>query len=379
MSQGIKKWVCLFLILAALLSVIAYFLVRKPDLSQAGRAHQKIAKALHYVESSLTDPLSLIETYPYQLTSFSFAPNYSRESLSETMGLWLETLEKLKEKEKFLAAVETLKKSFLLPNGTLSWRLAIDGEKVTQDPYSATIDDLRVIGVLLKTYKQWNEPALLEFAQKLAAGMKRGAVYQNYLLHQTILEKDKDGPFVMDLSYLELASLDELAKLDPSWRVVYEKSLAVLLEGMRPNGFFYDKYDVSERRYFDDEKNLINQLIVAINLTERGFSVTKFIDFLESEWEKHGKIYGRYDPDTREALVDYESVAVYGLLARLALLNDKVNFAKALAKRMGEFADEGSHSIWTGSLAGAGGHSFDHLEALLTLIAETKKRRLSGE
>jgi hypothetical protein len=163
-----------------------------------------------------------------------------------------------------------------------------------------------------------------------------------------------------------------LSEYDRHWIPIYDKSLDLLKKGMRPNGFLFDKYNVEEKRFYDEEKNLINHLMCAIHLSERGFSNLKLLNFLEREWEKRGKIFGRYDPETGKPIVDYESAAVYGLVMRLALLEEKKKFAAEIYKKILKFRAAKKKSLWYGSLCGEGCHGFDHLQILLSLMVNER-------
>ncbi|MBI4971202.1 MAG: hypothetical protein HZC17_05125 [Candidatus Omnitrophica bacterium] len=358
-------------LLIGILSIIILGLVGISYLSYKHRApvfSDETKAAMDYVQNQLIDARGLLETYPYRASKIPFNPKYVREALSESIGVWMHILEVLNRKEEFAHQVEILKNDFLLPNGTLSWRIEIlKGEEIKPDSYSAPIDDLRIIHSLLKASKRWHVPEYQNFALKLARAIEKNAVYQDHLLNIPFIEGERE-PYVVDLSYLDLETMFMLSKLDPDWKRIYDKSMTLLLGGRRENGFFYDNYDVEKKQYFDKEKNLINQIICAIYLEERGVGAEKFLSMLQSKWRSDGRLFGRYDPATGSPLVNYESVAVYALAYRLAMMSGYYDFARQLEKRMTQMRMVPKSRFWEGALCENGGHSFDHLLTLLDQV-----------
>jgi hypothetical protein len=249
----------------------------------------------------------------------------------------------------------------------------VSQEGVKKAPHSASIDDLRVIQVLLKTAEEWDRPGYEELAMKIADSLKKRAVRKGLLLHQTVLEGEDEGPFIVDISYLDLTALRLLSEKDPDWQPIYDRSLEVLKGAELKNGFFYEKYDVDRDQYYFGEKNLINQLISAIHLEEEGTGSRGLLNFLEEEWRKHGRISGSYDPETGKALVRYENPAVYGLLMRYALLAGRNSLFDKIEKRVRKTSVQNKKSVWYGSLCRQGCHSFDHLQILLSLLQNERK------
>ncbi len=333
-----------------------------------------VQAAFVFIDDKLMDSAGLPETYPFNAAKIPGNAGYARESLSETISLWLTILELSDNKEKFAEQVAVLKKHFLLLNGTLSWRLEILGdETVHATPYSATIDDLRAIRALLGAAGKWKIPDYETLALQLARAMKAHAVSNGHLLHQSILGTDLQRGAIMDLSYIDLEAMYLLAQKDVEWKHIYEISLVVLRGGRLPNGLFYDKFDVNAQRYYNVESNLINSLLCAIHLAERSEDAGPLPGFLKTEWTKNAKICGRYDQQSGKPVVAYESVAVYALAMRLALLTNELGFAKQMRTRILELASGPKQSLWEGSLTPDGGHSFDHLNALLSFVLYEQK------
>ncbi|MFZ5802454.1 MAG: glycosyl hydrolase family 8 [Candidatus Omnitrophota bacterium] len=349
--------------LAVVLAAILYFLFH----GQPAKPPASLPSALDFVRLRLRDDRGLIETYPYVLEKVPSRPDYRREALSESAGLWMQILLAAGERELFQHQVEQVNRFFLLKNQTLSWRLDLSGEVPQPSEYSATIDDLRIIRALLEAGEAWARPDYIRQALEQAAALKHHAVRDGLLLHQSLVYEGDDKDRVIDLSYLDLKALQKLAERDPEWQPILRRSREILEKGMRPNGFSYDKYDARTGRYYDVEKNLINQLIVAIHRIEAGGNPGFLLAFLETEYARHHRLFGRYDPETLEPLVRYESPAVEALTARLAWFCGKKDFAEKIMEKIRVFAGKQSRSEWRGALCKSACHSFDHLQALLTM------------
>ncbi len=336
-----------------------------------------VQEALDYVRTQLTNEIGLIETYPIKADKIPYREDYVRESLSETVSMWLWILELLNLEKEFDEQLEIIQQYFLLKNDSLSWRIEIDekGEAIPH-PYGATIDDLRTVRALLEAEDKWSKKQYRETAMRLADSMKNEAQYKGYLLHQPMYDGDESGELVIDLSYLDLESMFLLSKIDSDWKAIYEKSLEVLLKGTHKSGFFYDRYNTKTETYFDFEKNFINQVICAIHLAEKGFSVNNFIQVIKSKWAQDGKIFGMYEPSTGEALVSYESIVVYALIGRLCVLVQESELYDIVIDRVNILSQTQNGSLWEGSYVGLGGHSFDHLQVLLTYVLERKLKNL---
>jgi len=362
------------ILVGALLLLVVFPMFQAPK-EEPMLSSNRIQEAVDYVNRELIDSYGLIETFPYRAETIPYREGYITESLSETISLWVWILVIIDDREAFDEQLEVAKRHFLLPNDSLSWRIIIKDEGALEPgPYGATIDDLRMARALVEAYEKWGDKKYKEFALLFANAMKRDAVYQDYLLHQPLLEGDEYGIAEMDLSYLDLETMSLLAKIDPDWQKIYQKCLGVLLKGTRPSGFFYDKYEVKSDKYYDFEKNLINQIICAIHLAERGFSTTKFMQLLKNKWEKDGRIYGGYDLDTTEPVVEYESVVCYALIDRLAKLVGDDEFSQVMENRILELSASNKGTLWEGSFLEIGGHSFDHLQALLSFLLRTKQK-----
>ncbi len=333
-----------------------------------------ILSAVDFVKTELINAEGILETYPFKVPHKDWPKGYTREALSESAGLWLESLEMLNDKENFEKQFQVLKKFFILPDGTLSWRLRYENEKWVADPHSATIDDLRIVRALIAAADKWNIPGYKDFALKLAHAVKESGVYQDFLLIQTLNKGEWEGPFIIDLSYLDLKTMNALMAYDEEWKPIYERSQALLIGGMRQNGFIYDKYDVQKNHYYDQDRNLINYLICASRLAESNFSVYSLIEQLIRRWQQDGKILGRYDPETGKPLVAYESVSVYALVMRLSLIMKQWEFARVIRDKILELSRKQTSSHWQGALCDDACHAFDHLQALASLnLAEKEK------
>jgi hypothetical protein len=362
MRAYLNKFFLLILILI-LSGGLVFWLLQKKELQEKRAVH----KGVEFVKNSLTDSSDLIHSYPFKALPIRHRLQYVPECLSETMGLWLGVLELADRPVEFDRAFEVLKKYFLLPNGTLTWRVVVEKGQVIQDPESATIDDLRVIRALLLAAERWKRPQYQALAMTLAQSVRETAVYEDYLLRDTLSPDEKDGPLIVNVSYLDVKTMEMIAKIDPAWQPIHRRSLEILEKGTRPNGFIYDNYDVRQKRYYDHDRNMINYLLSAVYLAETGKPTRAFAEFIESQWRSYGKINGAYDPDTAQMEKKFESVAVYALSMRLAFLSGKKELAREIKNYLFYLAAFQRNPLWKNALCDDQCHAFDHLQALSSL------------
>src|SRR5699024_5706009 len=99
--------------------------------------------------------------------------------------------------------------------------------------------------------------------------------------------------------------------------------------------FFPKEYDVEDKTYhFDDDVNMIDQSLIALNRASSEMLTTRFYEFIIHEMDMNGMIFGQYDLETEKPLVKYESPAVYGWLILYSLEINDYDLVKDLYKRM---------------------------------------------
>src|SRR5699024_11719877 len=95
------------------------------------------------------------------------------------------------------------------------------------------------------------------------------------------------------------------------------------------------EYDVEDKTYhFDDDVNMIDQSLIALNRASSEMLTTRFYEFIIHEMDMNGMILGQYDLETEKPLVKYESSAVYGWLILYSLEINDYDLVTHLYKRM---------------------------------------------
>lgn len=90
--------------------------------------------------------------------------------------------------------------------------------------------------------------------------------------------------------------------------------IAVLESAPMQNGFFPKFYRATEKNLFEKEVNMVDQALVAYYRAQAGYDTVEFFQFIQEAFERSRILYGKYDRQTKQPTVTYESPAVYGIL-----------------------------------------------------------------
>jgi len=288
-----------------------------------------------------------------------------RESLSETLGLWMEYAIQKEDAELFEEAYRQLTRHFLDDNGFVYWKITEDGK---QDVFAnALVDDLRISYALFLAAELWDNEAYDNTARLVSEYVVKNNAY-NGILTDFYDKKISYKSRVITLSYIEpdsLALLEERGVMG----INMMRDMQEILRNAEPEGVFYPKsYHVQKKEYqFDEAINLIDQSLVAYYRAKNGYPTDVYYEFIKQELVKHGVIYGQYNKETKEPLVDYESPAIYGWLILFSLEKNDDEFALQLFKEMNKFQAKNSKYRGGYSVYQDDTHIFDNL---VPLIAE---------
>lgn len=285
--------------------------------------------------------------------------------LSESAGLLMLYTLNTGSSSQFEKQYNVVKDLFLAPSGLLYWKIYIPSQK--KENCNASLDDLRVAYALVLGYEKWEKKKYIELAMFLSENIKKKNVINSFLAEACCWGAEENTVNTVDLSYLDLLAIKALSHYDPFWNNVLEKSKNLLANATLSSGLFWDKYDIKNKKYFSEEKNLINNIICAIHLAQMDLPVSGIYNFLKSEWRRNHKIPGGYDPETKKQTVQYENIAVYALTLRLALLKKDIHFAKALYNKIISWQIMDKSSYFHGAFADNEAHSFDNLQVMLAL------------
>ncbi|RUT33646.1 glycosyl hydrolase [Paenibacillus zeisoli] len=356
MNAGQRKlrWLIPLLFLVLLAIALALYLII------ANKTRE--SPTLSFVEQYMTNPNGTLATYLVDAKSVNPDIVAGHEALSESVGIWMQIALANKDQTRFDGGLQILKDKFLSPQQYIAWKLQPDG--TSQVHTNALGDDLRIEKALLDAYDLWHQPNYLNMAQSLAGTLRGSLLSGGYWVDFHDFNSNLSS-HELSLVYIDIPAMKSMKQhglMDQSLLVRHTE----LLRQKPVSGVFYPtSFDVSTKTYITrDDANLIDQLIIAIHLTESGDPAGNLITFLKHEWETRGKLFGRYNRQSLEPTVSYESPSVYGLAIVLAMeLKDQV-WADELYTRMISF--RGKQSPYKGGyVANGNSHIFDNLIPLL--------------
>ena len=268
------------------------------------------------VKKEYTHSTGLIHAYPGKPDS---------EVLSESLGLYMEYLLLAGDKQTFQKQVSILENEFLINENRLSfiqWRL---NEKATTN---ALIDDIRILSVLQRAADSFENTAYKELADKISRSLSSVQMHNNYTVDY------------YDWSYSLPAQRLTLSYITDS-QVISKKSVELLENVDTTRVFFPEYYDTELQEYMNnDEVHLIDQLLIAINREKENLHSELFLNWLKEEWSNKQRLYGRYNRETKDSTVDYESLAVYYYLQNYFLLIGEEDMASEVVQRAKDIASE---------------------------------------
>ncbi len=289
-----------------------------------------------------------------------------RETLSETLGLWMEYVLQKGDQEAFETAVRQLHRYFLEENGFVHWKLTEKG--ASEVSTNALVDDLRIIHALLQAGEKWGSPRYEETAALIAGYITHHNNNQG-VLTDYYEKKDRYASDVITLSYIEPNALEKMKDRGLIDDNVYYNMRTILQLAPIDKVFYPKSYDVKRNKYmFDNDINMIDQALVALYRARAGFATEHFLEFLKRELRQNGIIYGQYNRTSKKPIVAYESPAIYGWLVLYALEEEEEELAKKLFAQMTTFRNTRKHAKYVGgySIYQNNTHIFDNLVPLLT-------------
>src|SRR5690625_716251 len=294
-----------------------------------------------------------------------------REALSETLGLWMEYALEKDDQALFEDSYVQLTELYLEKDGFIYWKLTESGE---QDVHAnALVDDLRMIYALFQASDKWNVSAYEQTARHISTFTIDHNVYEHVLTDY--YEKEYNGTSSkVTLSYIEPNALVSLVDQQLLPEDIYINTINLLDNAPTTLSFFPKGYDVEKRQYYYDETvNMVDQALVAIYRARRDVSTGKFQDFIEKELTTNDAVYGQYNIDTGNPIVNYESPALYRLLIMYYLELNKISVANELYDKMVEFKSgsdkySGGYGIYQKNT-----HIFDNI---IPLLAERKMHQI---
>lgn len=311
-------------------------------------------------------------------TSEVFAVDHEVSSENTGLMMWYSLL--IKDKEMFDLQYEIVTDYLLDPSyNVLYWKLnrnMTPYASVTWGSYSMAPDaDLRIIRVLFSAYDLWGDQKYKDLALQLGNGVKHAFGSDGTLRYWFSWTNGWNGRAEeIFISYLDWIAMKRLAEYDEEWSSIVKTNLKIALNSQTDEGLFYQVY--SPQNGYTGINGSISELIhmgwIAYRLLEIGEKAAsqRFLNFLKMQYEQYGKIFGMYDLETARNVEDWDNLAAYAIVARIANeLGDK-NFALRLLR---EKVLSNLRSDHTSPLYGSfaykenDANAFNNLEILVTL------------
>lgn len=284
--------------------------------------------------------------------------------LSESNGLWLNYLASVNDEAAFQTAYTDTKKHLQSKEMLFAWR-DNDDEKATTN---ALIDDLRIIRALYTMGEQTKNQKWVKEANAISEKIIEHHGKDEYLM-DFYDWKHQQQSHDLTLSYLDLGTIEKIVQQNIWEKEAYESLKHFVDDLPMDKGWYPFNYSIHEETFhFMEEINLIDQLYIAIHKEEVALNTDAFYKTFMSLYEQDGKLYGRYDFETKQPAVSYESVAVYALAAIYVHQRDDIELSNELLEQMHSFQVTQEENLYIGGYMDEGTnmtHSFDNLLALL--------------
>ncbi|MCA1012287.1 glycosyl hydrolase family 8 [Halobacillus halophilus] len=316
-----------------------------------------------FIKTFMTNKNGTLATYIKNAEHLDSDEVRGREALSESLGLWMLYAVEKGDHSIFKEAYHVLETYFLTDDGFIFWKLTESGEaEVDTD---ALVDNLRITEALFKAEEQWNEKKYGETAIRIGEYMKDYFGTEN-IWTDFYDRRHRQTSNVLTYSYIDVEALKLLKDhqlIPPS---TYKQMTSLLTEAELKNGFYPKSIHADSNKVsYNNEVNMIDQILVALNQAKWGSASSEFTNFVTEEMTTKGKLYGRYSLETKAPTVEYESPALYGFLILYAMELDDKKLALQAYHRMTDFREtmfkyKGGYAVSNGDT-----HIFDNLVPLL--------------
>ena len=307
-----------------------------------------------------------------------FAVDHEISSENTGLMMWYSTL--IRDKETFDLQYDIVT-NYLLETryNVLYWKL---NENMTPyisavwGSYSMAPDaDLRIIRALFLAYDIWGEQRYKDLAIQLGSGIKHAVGPDGTLRYWFSWTNEWNGRAEdVFVAYLDWITMKRLAEYDEEWVSIMETNLEIALNSQTEEGLFYQVY--SPQDGYTGINGTISELIhiswIAYRLLEIGEKEAsqRFLNFVKMQYEQFRKIFGMYDLETAKNVVDWDNLAAYAIIARIANgLGDR-NFALRLIREkvLPNFISDPTSPLYGSFVYKENdANAFNNLEILITL------------
>jgi len=319
-----------------------------------------------FIKRHLTNELGLLSTNLKNGSTDVSIPS-GKDSLSESLGLWMQYSVRKQDKILFHQSYNILKQYFLTDEHTVVWKVEEDGTQAVLA--NALIDDLRIIEALLQAHELWGDYSYKLLALDLAKSIVKKNEYKGYLVDFYDPVSNSPGTSIT-LSFIDFKVLQTLQDMDIIEDDIVSNLLHLYEIPHQQELFYPYSYRIDEKKYvYQNEVHMIDQLYIAYHLAKMNRVHETFIHFLKDEMTK-GKIYGRYDRITHFPTVNYESPAIYGLAILLSLEANETELSMKLYHRLKEMKIQENDHPYAGGYINQKTYETHIFDNLLPLLAE---------
>ncbi|MFX3660169.1 MAG: transcriptional regulator [Ectobacillus sp.] len=328
---------------------------------------KQLYKTESFIKKHMINRNGTLATYRLRGRAMDEDEVAGREALSESSGLWLEYLLKKGDKAAFDQHIQAVYRYLADDSGFILWKASENGKEKAST--NALIDDLRIIEQLYRAYDMYGDEAYRQEAGRISKAVlsyNRDALF--YVDYYDVRLK-KSGN-TLTVSYINPAPFRMMKEHGVIVEQQYREIVAFLQE-LPQKGWAFPKTYRNGIYQYDAEINMIDQSYVAYHRSLAGILSPEYTAFLKKQFEREGKLYGRYNLQTGKPAVSFESPALYGLTILYLLETGEGEFAEQLYKRMKQFCNVNPLSQFHGGyMSGRNTHIFDNL---LPLLAEQKR------
>lgn len=323
-------------------------------------------KTEQFVQGNFINENGTMSTYIHDTPTQGADFVNGREALSETLGLWMEYTVLIENEALFAEAFDILQTYFLEEGGFIYWKLLENGGSEVST--NALVDDLRIVRALLEADVLWGNRSYHRTAADISDYLTKHSIREGRWTDFYDKRYDQISE-QLTLSYVEPEALTQMHGRNLLPDNVYQRTMETLTEISDDEVFFPKTYHTKQKVYtFEEEINMIDQALIALNLAKADVPTEQFHTFLWQEIDENNGIYGKYERKSKRRAVDYESSAVYGFLILYGfeigdteLINRLYSSMKRMQIQDGNY--KGAYAFSEGNA-----HIFDQL---VPLLAET--------
>ena len=268
----------------------------------------------------------------------------------------------------FDTQLHLLKRNFIDSKQRIVWKIA-QNNRISAKANSL-IDDLRIVGFLIKASQKWHQKSYLQTALRISKAIKKYNLNHSLPVDYYDFQSCKPG-FFLTLSYIDLETMHQLAFFDKDWLLIYEHVKQLLMREQNLSVLPVQRYDVVHKVYEKDATiNSIDLLLIIEHQIDDGKIPVLLLGWLKRTILQNKRLVNAYSSITQQEATVQESPAVYALSCRIFLKVGDVANAKKLYDHLMSMRIINRKSPFFGGYADIQtkeSFSFDNLQALISI------------